>query len=290
MTDPQKKSIYRASDKELISAMIELALAEDIADGDITTNSLIPKTVKAKATLTVKEEGVISGLNIFALVFEQLDKDIVFTQYVSEGDTVKKGDIIARIEGNYRALLTGERTALNILQRMSGIATKTSIFAKSLEGTSAKLLDTRKTAPCLRTLDKQAVKAGGGNNHRKGLYDMVMIKDNHIKVAGGITQAVENIKQNCPKTVKIEVETTTLEEVKEALTSGADIIMLDNMELQTMMEAVEIIGTKALTEASGNITLETIRETALTGVNYISSGALTHSVKALDISMNITEI
>jgi nicotinate-nucleotide pyrophosphorylase (carboxylating) len=290
MISPQEKSTSKTSDKDLISKMIELALAEDIADGDITTDSLIPRSARAEASLTMKEDGVISGLEIFALVFEHLDKDIVFTPYVSEGDTVKRGDIIASIKGSYRTLLTGERTALNILQRMSGIATKTSIFAKALEGTTAKLLDTRKTAPCLRTLDKQAVKAGGGNNHRKGLYDMVMIKDNHIKVAGGITQAVANIKQNCPKTVKIEVETTNLEEVKEALTSGADIIMLDNMELQTMMEAVEIIGTKALTEASGNITLETIRETALTGVNYISSGALTHSVKALDISMNITEI
>jgi nicotinate-nucleotide pyrophosphorylase (carboxylating) len=290
MTSPQEKSTSKTSDKDLISRMIELALAEDIADGDITTDSLIPRSARAEASLTMKEDGVISGLEIFALVFEQLDKDIVFTPYVSEGKKVKKGDIIAGIRGSYRALLTGERTALNILQRMSGIATTTSIYAKALEGTQAKLLDTRKTAPCMRALDKQAVKAGGGYNHRKGLYDMVMIKDNHIKVAGGITQAVANIKQNCPKTVKIEVETTNLKEVEEALASDADIIMLDNMELHTMKQAVKIIGSKALTEASGNITLETVRETALTGVNYISSGALTHSVKALDISMNITKI
>ena len=200
---------------------------------------------------------------------------------------VKKGDIILRIEASYRTLLCGERLSLNILQRMSGIATATSHYMKELAGTHTQLLDTRKTAPGLRVLDKMAVHHGGGSNHRMGLYDMIMLKDNHIKIAGGIPNAVKAVKQNLPLSIKVEVETTTLEEVQQAIDAGADIIMLDNMSNETMAEAVRLIAGRAKTEASGNISIPRLQGVAATGVDYISVGALTHSVTALDISMNI---
>jgi len=273
--------------EQLIDQIITLAFEEDVATGDITTNALIPENSRAVATLTMKANGIVSGLEIAGKVFSRLDKDIICTPYFKEGEKVSQGDVILKVEGNFRALLTAERTVLNILQRMSGIATATALYVKETEGTQTHLLDTRKTAPGMRILDKMAVKAGGGTNHRMGLYDLALIKDNHIKVAGSITRAVQQVRDHITPGVRIEVETTCIEEVKEALTSGADIIMLDNMSTSLMAEAVRLVDKKAKTEASGNMTLGRIREVAATGVDYISVGALTHSVTALDISMNI---
>lgn len=272
---------------KLIERLIDLAIEEDIAGGDITTDSLIPAHSRAVAEMKMKADGVISGLEIARKVYERFEKDLVWTPFVKDGDAVKKGDVILRIEASYRCLLLGERLSLNILQRMSGIATETAQYVKELSDSRTQLLDTRKTAPGLRMLDKIAVKDGGGTNHRMGLYDMAMIKDNHIKVAGGISQAVHAVRAQIPAGIKIEVETTCLDEVREALAAGADIIMLDNMGNAEMAEAVRIINGQAKTEASGNMSIPRLREVAATGVDYISVGALTHSVKALDISMNI---
>ena len=271
----------------LIDKIIALAIEEDIESGDITTNALVPEASMAVAEMTAKADGVISGIEIARKVFEQIDKNILWTPFVKEGDRVKKGDRIVRIEGSFRALLTAERTALNILQRMSGIATAASLYVKELEGTGTNLLDTRKTAPGMRILDKMAVKAGGGTNHRMGLYDMALIKDNHIKVAGGIPNAVIQVRKSIKPGISIEVEVTNLDETQQAIDSGADIIMLDNMNTAQMAQAVKLINGRAKTEASGNMTLSRIKEVASAGVNFISVGALTHSVTALDISMNI---
>lgn len=272
---------------KLINQLIDLAIEEDIATGDVTTNSIIPAHSRAVAEMKMKADGIISGLGIARRIYERFEKDIVWEPLVKDGDAVKKGDIILRIEASYRCLLLGERLSLNILQRMSGIATETAKYVKELNGTRTQLLDTRKTAPGLRVLDKMAVKDGGATNHRMGLYDMAMIKDNHIKVAGGITQAVRAVRANIPPHIKIEVETTNLDEVREALTAKADIIMLDNMNNAEMAEAVKIINGQAKTEASGNMNIPRLKEVAATGVDFISVGALTHSVTALDISMNI---
>lgn len=271
----------------LIDKLIDLALEEDIHTGDITTESIIPESSQAIATMTAKADGVISGLSVIKTVFERFQKDIVWTPFVKDGDHVKKGDVILRIEASYPTLLRGERLSLNIFQRMSGIATETNRYVKELSDTNTQLLDTRKTAPGLRVLDKLAVKHGGGTNHRMGLYDMVMIKDNHIKMAGSITKAVEQVRQNVPAEIKIEVETTTLAEVQEALDCKVDIIMLDNMSNETMTQAVQLIGGRAKTEASGNMNIPRLKEVAATGVDFISVGALTHTVSAMDISMNI---
>ena len=270
----------------LIDKIITLAIEEDVEKGDVTTNSLVPESTLAVAEMTAKADGVISGIDIARMVFERFDKNIRWSPSTTEGGRVKKGDAIVRVEGSYRALLTGERTALNILQRMSGIATATSNYVKELEGSATQLLDTRKTAPGMRILDKIAVRAGGGTNHRMGLYDLALIKDNHIKVAGGITEAVKEVRAYAPG-IKVEVEVTTLEETKEAVTAGADIIMLDNMSNEMMEDAVKLIAGRAKTEASGNMTIGRLKGAAATGVDYISVGALTHSVTALDISMNI---
>ena len=276
--------------ENLIDRLIDLAFEEDINTGDVTTDSIIPESMHAVATMTAQQEGVISGLEMVEKVFLKFQKDIVFVPYFKNGDFVKKGDVILRIEASYPTLLKGERTSLNIFQRMCGIATETSRYVKELVGTSTQLLDTRKTAPGLRVLDKMAVKHGGGTNHRMGLYDMAMIKDNHIKMAGGITKAVEQVRANIPSTIKVEVETTNLAEVDEAIAAGADIIMLDNMDNATMAKAVEVIkasGKEIKTEASGNMSIPRLKEVAATGVDFISVGALTHTVKAMDISMNI---
>ncbi|WP_294141311.1 carboxylating nicotinate-nucleotide diphosphorylase [uncultured Sanguibacteroides sp.] len=272
----------------LIERLIDLAIEEDISTGDITTNAIIPGHSRAIAEMKAKADGVVSGLEIARRVFERFEKDIVWTPLVSDGTPVKKGDIILRIEASYRTLLCGERLSLNILQRMSGIATATAQYMKELSGTHTQLLDTRKTAPGLRVLDKMAVHQGGGTNHRMGLYDMIMLKDNHIKVAGGIPNAVKQVRANLPLSIKLEVETTNLEEVQEAIDCGADIIMLDNMSNEMMAKAVKMIAGRAKTEASGNMSIPRLKEVAATGVDYISVGALTHSVTALDISMNIT--
>jgi nicotinate-nucleotide pyrophosphorylase (carboxylating) len=274
-------------DFKVIKQIVEYALNEDIGSGDITTNSLIPENLNAKATMIAKSSGVIAGLEVAEYIFRNLSQDIVWKTYVKDGDHVGKGTVILEVAGSYRALLTGERLALNFMQRMSGIATMTSKCVSTVEGYKTKILDTRKTAPCLRLLDKYAVLMGGGTNHRIGLYDMVLIKDNHIKIAGSITNAVAQIKKSVADGIKIEVETTTPDEVKEALTAGADVIMLDNMTSQTMAECVKIISGQAKVEASGNMTIGRLREVAATGVDFISIGALTHSVEAFDISMNI---
>ena len=229
----------------LINKLIDLALEEDIHTGDITTESIIPESSQAIATMTAKADGVISGLDIIKRVFEHFQSNIIWTPYVKDGDAVKKGDVILKIEASYPTLLRAERLSLNIFQRMSGIATETAKYVKELSHTHTQLLDTRKTAPGLRVLDKLAVKHGGGTNHRMGLYDMVMIKDNHIKMAGSITKAVEQVRQHIQPGIKIEVETTTLDEVNEALASNVDIIMLDNMSNETMTEAVNIIAGRA---------------------------------------------
>ena len=276
--------------ENLIEKLIDLGLEEDINTGDVTTDSIIPESLNAVATMTAKQDGVVSGIEVIKKVYERFQKDIVYTPYFKNGDSVKKGDVMLRIEASYPTLLKGERLSLNIFQRMCGIATETAKYVKELAGTSTELLDTRKTAPGLRVLDKMAVKDGGGTNHRMGLYDMAMIKDNHIKMAGGITKAVEQVRGNIPAAIKIEVETTNLDEVREAIAAGADIIMLDNMDNATMTEAVNIIkasGKAIKTEASGNMSIPRLVEVAATGVDYISVGALTHTVKGMDISMNI---
>lgn len=271
----------------LLDQLIDIAIEEDISTGDLATNALIAKGQRATALITAKADGVISGLAVAERVLETIStEEYLFEPYLQDGDRVAKGDKILKIEGTYRDLLTSERLMLNFLQRMSGIATATRQMVDLIAGTKAQLLDTRKTVPGHRLTDKLAVKHGGGTNHRMGLYDMAMIKDNHIKAAGGISKAIKQVKSTLPISVKVEVETTNLEEVKEALQGGADIIMLDNMSSEMMKEAVALIGNNAATEASGNITLERIREVAETGVDFISVGALTHSVRALDMSMN----
>lgn len=276
--------------ENLINRLLDLGFEEDINTGDVTTESIIPETMNATATMTAKQEGVVSGLEIVKMVYERLQKDIIFTPYFKDGDKVEKGDVILKIEASYPTLLKGERLSLNIFQRMSGIATETSRYVAELKGTATELLDTRKTAPGMRVLDKMAVKHGGGTNHRMGLYDMAMIKDNHIKMAGGIAKAVEQVRSRISPEIKIEVETTNLDEVRQAIEAGADIIMLDNMGTEAMREAVSVIkasGKGIKTEASGNMSIPRLVEVASTGVDYISVGALTHTVKAMDISMNI---
>jgi nicotinate-nucleotide pyrophosphorylase (carboxylating) len=277
-------------DKELLDNCIELinrALDEDVNSGDLTTNLLIPASKRTTAVMIAKADGIIAGLEIAEMVFKKLDPQIQFKAEISDGDHVKKGDLICTIEGSYRALLTGERLALNLLQRLSGIATETGKYVEAVKGSKTKILDTRKTVPGLRLLDKYAVKTGGGTNHRIGLFDMILIKDNHISVAGGITNAVNAIRPNIPKGMKIEVETSNLDEVKEAIANNVDIIMLDNMDNTTMKAAVILINGKAKVEASGNMNLDRVKEVAATGVDFISIGALTHSVVALDISQKI---
>ena len=270
-----------------INKIIEMALLDDVGSGDITTNFLIDGDLKTNAFLKAKENGIIAGLQITEIVFKKLDQDIKWNQNFNDGDQVNTGDILVNFMGSFKAILTGERTALNFLQRMSGIATSTSNFVQAIKHTKAKILDSRKTAPGLRLIDKYAVNIGGAMNHRIGLFDMVLIKDNHIKIAGGITKAVNKIRSKLDSGIKIEVETSTLEEVEEALLSKVDFIMLDNMPIETMKLAVKSINGKALIEASGNVTLERVKEVAESGVDFISVGALTHSVKALDIAQYI---
>ena len=276
--------------ENLINKLIDLGIEEDINTGDITTESIIPESMNAVATMTAKQDGVVSGLEIVKMVYERFQADTVFTSYFQNGDSVKKGDVILKVEATYPTLLRGERLSLNIFQRMCGIATETAKYVKELAGTTTELLDTRKTAPGLRVLDKMAVKDGGGTNHRMGLYDMAMIKDNHIKMAGGITKAVEQVRSRIAEGIKIEVEATCLAEVQEAVAAGADIIMFDNMTNEAMTEAalyIKSTGKPIKTEASGNMSIPRLKEVAATGVDYISVGALTHTVKAMDISMNI---
>lgn len=278
-------------EKTLKSAevLFELAIAEDIGEGDITTNNLLPPHTKKTATLLVKEEGVVAGLQVAEMVFKKFDKNIEWNEKIHDGSKVQPGDILVEFKGDFRAILTGERKALNFLQRLSGIATYADKCIKKIEGYNVTILDTRKTMPGYRYLDKYAVRMGGASNHRFGLYDMVMIKNNHIQVSGGIKKAVEAIRSKIPAGIKIEVETADMEQVKEALDAKVDIIMLDNMSSKMMREAVRLINKKTKIEASGNMTLKRIRKVAATGVDYISIGALTHSVKALDISLRVID-
>ena len=271
-----------------IQRAIHIALEEDIGSGDVTSNATLPDDLVYNGRFLIKAPGIIAGLNIAELVFKEVDDRIIFTPLVGDGTAVFPGDIIATISGPARSLLTAERTALNFMQRMSGIATLTRQFMDAVAGTKAVILDTRKTVPGLRALDKMAVRQGGGKNHRIGLYDMVMIKDNHIAAAGGITTAVARVRavnQDLP----IEVEVKNLTELREVLPLHVDRIMLDNMSLAEMREAVGIVNGRCQLEASGNVTLQTVAAIAATGVDYISSGALTHSVTALDISLNLDE-
>lgn len=267
--------------------LILRALREDISLGDITTDNIISDNSISKADLISKQEGIIAGLDVAERVFYLLDSKVTFIRKAADGQFVKKGDIIASIEGNTKVLLKGERTALNFLQRLSGVATKTNILASRIKDLKAKVVDTRKTTPGLRYLEKYAVKMGGGSNHRFSLSDGVLIKDNHIKAAGGIKQAVSLVRKGVPHTIKIEVETETIDQVLEALECNADIIMLDNMSIEKMREAVELINGCALVEASGNVSLERIYDIANVGVDIISVGGITHSVEAFDISMKI---
>jgi nicotinate-nucleotide pyrophosphorylase (carboxylating) len=272
---------------EQIKKIIEHALAEDIGSGDITTEAIIPETSTSSAVMLAKQALVLAGLEVSREVFIHLDPAIQFTPYAREGERMHAGTEIARLSGSTRTLLMGERVALNLLQHMSGIATLTAKYVDKIKGTKAVVLDTRKTLPGLRQLEKYAVRMGGGQNHRFGLYDGVLIKDNHIKAAGSIAEAVEKVRKRASYSHKIEVETKTLEEVREALAEKVDIIMLDNMQIDTMQEAVKVINGRALVEASGNVTLDTVRAIAETGVDFISSGSLTHSAPAADISMKI---
>lgn len=265
--------------------MILLALKEDITFGDISSDAVLPKAVMGSVELIAKQYGVIAGLPVFKRVFELIDGSIDIKFMVADGDLVHSGEKLAVLRGDLHSLLSGERTALNYLQHMSGIATYTRSIADILEGSGIKLLDTRKTTPCNRIFEKYAVKIGGGNNHRFNLSDGVMLKDNHIAAAGGIKNAVAMAKKEVSFVRKIEIEVENLNMVREAVEAGADIIMLDNMDYETMEEALKIIDGKAETECSGNVTAENVAKLAALGVNYISSGALTHSAPILDISM-----
>lgn len=264
---------------------IKMALEEDINSEDVSTNAVMPEYKKGEVELICKEDGIIAGLMVFERVFTLLDPKTQVTCHVKDGDEVKKGEVLAVVTGDIRVLLSGERTALNYLQRMSGIATYTRSVTRLLEGTKTTLLDTRKTTPGMRVFEKYAVRVGGGANHRYNLSDGVLLKDNHIDAAGSVTQAVQAARAYAPFVRKIEVETEDLDMVREAVEAGADIIMLDNMTREQMAEAVRIINGRAETECSGNVTKENINTIAHLGVDYISSGALTHSAPILDISL-----
>ncbi len=267
--------------------LIKFALQEDIGHGDITTSLTIPADSFSTAHIISKSRFVLAGIPFAREVFKILDPELSFKTFINDGANVKKGNIIAEIRGRTRSILSGERTCLNILQRLSGIATLTSLFVKKIRGTNAKVVDTRKTSPCLRIMEKYAVRIGGGYNHRFGLFDGILIKDNHIKAAGGIKKAVELAKNSCNHLQKIEIEVSSLTELIEAIDAGADVVMLDNMTLEDIKKAVRITGKKVMLEVSGNVTLKNIRSIAETGVDLISIGAITHSAPSSDISLKI---
>ncbi|HBX22874.1 MAG TPA: carboxylating nicotinate-nucleotide diphosphorylase [Desulfotomaculum sp.] len=270
-----------------LEQLIDRCLEEDIGPGDITTNSVVPPDLKTTAFIKTKQDGMVAGLPVARAVFLRLDPELIFTPLVAEGAAVTAGTVLARLEGRARTILTGERLALNFLQRLSGVATITSRLVQLVADYPVRVVDTRKTTPGLRVLEKYAVRMGGGHNHRLGLFDAVLIKDNHIQAAGSISQAVKRAKMAVSHTVKIEVEAEDLAGVTEALEAGADIIMLDNMEPETMARAVKLVNGRALLEASGGITAHTLVATAAAGVDVISVGALTHSAPALDISLDL---
>lgn len=276
-----RQTIYRIQD------IIETALAEDIGSGDVTTMAIADKNDEGDAEIIAKENLVVAGILIAEAVFKTIDAKIEFTALVEDGDNVKKGATITTVSGRISAILTGERVALNFLQRLSGIATLTSRFVNNVKGFKVKILDTRKTTPGLRVLEKYAVRMGGAFNHRFGLCDGILIKDNHIAAVGSVAEAVFRARENTPKNLLVEVEVKNLDEVKEAVLAGADVIMLDNMKPSLMKQAVKIIGKTALIEASGGVNLKNVRAIAETGVDFISVGALTHSARAVDISMEM---
>ena len=265
--------------------LILSALQEDISSEDVTTNAVMREAVQGEVDLICKQDGIIAGLDVFERTFKLLDKDTRVEFFCQDGDTVQNGQLMAKVYGDIRVLLSGERVALNYLQRMSGIATYTHNMVQLFEGTSTKLLDTRKTTPNMRIFEKYAVRVGGGHNHRYNLSDGVLLKDNHIGAAGSVTKAIQMAKEYAPFVRKIEVEVETLDMVKEAVEAGADIIMLDNMTVEEMREAIRIIDGRAETECSGNVTKENVERLTALGVDYISSGALTHSAPILDISL-----
>jgi nicotinate-nucleotide pyrophosphorylase (carboxylating) len=272
-----------------LDLLIETALREDMPDGDITSENIIPPDSLSQAIILAKEDGVLAGIYVAERVFQKIDPSVSFEIHREDGAVIKKGENLADLRGLSISLLKGERTALNFLQRLSGIATETNRFAQILRKTKTKVLDTRKTTPGLRSLEKYAVKMGGGENHRLSLSDMVLIKDNHLKIIGSISEAVMLAKKKISPGIKIEVEATCLEEVKEAVNSGADIIMLDNMPFNKMKEAVDWVKGRALIEVSGNVTRSEAEKIAQIGVDFISVGALTHSYRSLDISMEFLD-
>lgn len=272
---------------ELIDDLLTLAFAEDVGDGDATTLSTIPAEARGTQRLIIKEEGILAGVDVARMVFKKFDPELKMTVFIEDGTHVKPGDVAFEVEGSVRSLLQTERVMLNIMQRMSGIATTTAKYQSRLEGLKTKVLDTRKTTPGMRMLEKEAVKIGGGYNHRIGLFDMILIKDNHVDFAGGITQAVNAAKDYCKnngKDLKIEVEVRNTPEIEEALAAGVDRIMLDNFTPERTREAVKLINGRTEIESSGGITIDTLRQYGECGVDFISVGALTHSVKGLDMS------
>jgi len=271
-----------------LTPLIDRCLAEDTGGGDLTTLALVEPGTRATGRIVLREPGVVAGLPVAAKVFERLSPDIVFSPRVREGESCPKGRVLAVVSGDAAAILGGERLALNFLQRLSGIATATRRLVDLVAGYSTRIVDTRKTTPGLRLLEKYAVRAGGGYNHRFGLFDGVLIKDNHLVLAGGVARAVRAARARAPHTVRIEVEVEDLAGVEEALSAGADIILLDNMDLETMARAVALVGGRALTEASGGITEATVAAVAASGVDFISVGALTHSVRSLDIGLDFS--
>ncbi|MXV83122.1 carboxylating nicotinate-nucleotide diphosphorylase [Candidatus Poribacteria bacterium] len=273
-----------------LDPLIELAFEEDIGIGDITTEATVPSTQEGIGTLFAKSDGSVAGLPVAERVFAKLDETLAFRGLVADGDAVKAGTPIAEVQGSAKTILIGERTALNFLQRLSGIATLTAQFVEAVAGYNTKIVDTRKTAAGWRAVQKYAVRVGGGQNHRFGLYDGVLIKDNHIVAAGGIGNAVQRARQVVPHTAKIEVEVETLDQVDEALEAGADILLLDNMPPRLMKAVVQAVGDRAVTEASGGITLDKVKTVAAAGVDLISVGALTHSAMPMDISLTLTLI
>ena len=284
LKNPQNEAVLPLE----VSQSLRRALYDDIGSGDVTTDNIVPAGASLRGHIVAKQTGVVAGLNVAESVFRELDQGITFTPKVADGTTVAAKTIVAEVAGPARALLTGERTALNFLGRMSGIATLTRQFVDAVSGTKAVILDTRKTAPGLRFTDKMAVRLGGGQNHRMGLFDMALIKDNHIDFAGSITAAVTRVRE-AGVNVEIEVEARTLDDVREALALGVERILLDNMTFELMHEAVQITAGRAKLEASGNVSLETVLEVARTGVDYISVGALTHSPKVFDVSLEFVD-
>jgi nicotinate-nucleotide pyrophosphorylase (carboxylating) len=274
---------------DLVNDILKRSFREDIGSGDLTTIYCVPSKKSGSGRLIAKEEGVLAGVDIALKAFSYLDRSVRCSELFNDGEKVSRGDVVMTVEGPLQAILSSERVALNLLQRLSGIATQTALWAEEIKEYPAKLTDTRKTTPGLRILEKYAVQVGGGNNHRLALDGGIMIKDNHIAAAGGIKKAVEAARDKVPFTLRIEVEVTNLDELEEALAAGVDIIMLDNMDTETMYRAVEISAGRVLLEASGNVTFQRLKEIAATGVDYISCGALTHSVKALDFSFLLNQ-